>query len=119
MKQVIWINIAVGFWLVLAAFTQHSQLLSGLRMYNDLTVGVLVLLCALWYLGPMTTSVSDSPADELSPRAAIVATVVLGAWLIVAPFLIFYAPLNDVLCGIVIIVVALFAGVPAWGRSTV
>ena len=44
MKQVIWINIAVGFWLVLAAFTQHSQLLSGLRMYNDLTVGVLVLL---------------------------------------------------------------------------
>ena len=49
MKQLIWVNIVIGFWLVITAFTQHSDLLRGVRMINDLGVGALLLCCALWY----------------------------------------------------------------------
>lgn len=99
MRQTIWINIAIGFWLVIAAFTQHSDLMRGLRMYNDLGIGVLLLCCALWY--------------QMEPGAATVANLFLGAWLVAAPFLLAYHPTNDVLCGMAVVIVALVEGRPA------
>ena len=101
MTRVIWINVAIGFWLVIAAFTQHSQMIRGLKMVNDVTSGVLLLGFALWYLGTTT-----------SPRGAIVANVLLGGWLIVSPFLLTYNAMNDVYCGIAAVVVALVAAQP-------
>jgi hypothetical protein len=107
MKQVIWINVAVGFWLVIAAFTQHSYFLRGVRMVNDFTAGVLLLCSALWYLGTIT-----------SPRGAVVANLLIGAWLVIAPFALGYRPvLNDLLCGVAVVVVSLFAAQPMWRRS--
>ena len=108
MRNAIWINVAIGFWRVIAAFTQHSQTLTGVRMVNDFAAGLLLLCCALWFLGTVT-----------SPRGAIVSNILLGAWLIVAPFILSYAPLNDVLCGIAVVIVALFAGQNVWTRSAV
>jgi hypothetical protein len=102
MKQTIWINVAIGFWLVIAAFTQHSELMRGLKMGNDLAVGVLLLCCALWYIAER--------------GAATVANLCLGAWLIASPFLMSYEATNDVLCGIAIVVVALVEGRPAMLR---
>lgn len=101
MKQVIWINVAIGFWLLIAAFTQHAPLMRGLKMVNDFTSGMLLMACALWYLGTMT-----------SPRGAVVANILVGGWLIVSPFLLTYNALNDVYCGIAAVVVALIAGQP-------
>jgi hypothetical protein len=98
MKRVIWINVAIGFWLLIAAFTQHSQLMRGLKMANDVASGMLLMGCALWFLGTIT-----------SPRGAIVANVLVGGWLIVSPFLLTYNAMNDVYCGVAAIVVALVA----------
>jgi len=106
MKYTIWINVVIGFWLVISAFTQHSELLRGVRMVNELAVALLLLCCALWYLNPVTT-----------PRTAVVANVFVGGWLIVAPFVMSYGALNDVLCGIIAVVVALVAGHEVWGRT--
>ena len=108
MKQVIWINVAIGFWLLIAAFTQHSQLMRGLRMVNDATSGVLLLGFALWYLGTIT-----------SARGAIVANILLGGWLIVSPFLLTYNGMTDVYSGIAAVVVALVAGQPAWRGAAI
>ena len=43
MKRVIWINVAIGFWLLIAAFTQHAGLMRGLKMANDLVTAMLLL----------------------------------------------------------------------------
>ena len=99
MKQTIWINVVIGFWLVIAAFTQHSELLRGVQMVNDLAVGVLLLCCALWYLAER--------------GAATVANLFLGAWLVASPFILSYEATNDVLCGIAVVIVALVEGRPA------
>jgi hypothetical protein len=99
MKYTIWINVVIGFWLVIAAFTQHSELLRGVRMVNDLAVGVLLLCCALWYL--------------MERGAATAVNLFLGAWLIASPFILSYEATNDVLCGIAVVVVALVEGRPA------
>ena len=105
MKQTVWLNVAIGFWLVIAAFTQHSELMRGLKMWNDLAVGVMLLCCALWYI--------------TERGAATVANLCLGGWLIASPFIMSYEATNDVLCGIAIVVVALVEGRPAMLRRPV
>jgi len=102
MKHTIWINVVIGFWLVISAFTQHSELLRGVRMVNELAVALLLLCCALWYL--------------TERGAATVANLCLGGWLILSPFILSYEATNDVLCGIAIVVVALLEGRPAMLR---
>jgi hypothetical protein len=102
MKYTIWINVVIGFWLVISAFTQHSELLRGVRMVNELAVALLLLCCALWYL--------------TERGAATVANLCLGGWLILSPFILSYEATNDVLCGIAIVVVALLEGRPAMLR---
>lgn len=103
MKRMAWINVAIGFWLVIAAFTQHSQTLTGVRMTIDILGGVAVLACSLWFLGTAT-----------SAGAAFWLYIFLGACLILAPFVFTYSPWNDVLSGAAVVVVALIAvsGVP-------
>jgi hypothetical protein len=96
MRYAAWINVAIGFWLVIAAFTMHSQTITGVRYLNDLVAGVLLMGFALWYLG-----------TPLSPAPALTATMLVGAWLILSPFLMGYQPWNDIVCGVIAIVVAL------------
>ena len=105
MKRVIWINVAIAFWLLIAAFTQHAGLMRGLKMANDLVSAMLLLACALWYLE--------------SPRGAIVASVLVGGWLIVSPFLLTYNAMSDVYTGIAVIVVTLLAAQPAWRAAPI
>ncbi|HWT44682.1 MAG TPA: hypothetical protein VN085_01900, partial [Vicinamibacterales bacterium] len=105
MKRVIWINVAIGFWLLIAAFTQHAGLMRGLKMANDLVTAMLLLACTLWYLE--------------SPRGAVVGSVLLGGWLIISPFLLTYDAMSDVYSGIAVIVVALLAAQPAWRGTPV
>jgi hypothetical protein len=105
MKRLIWINVAIGFWLLIAAFTQHAGLMRGLKMANDLISAMLLLACSLWYLE--------------SPRGAIVGSVLLGGWLIVSPFLLTYDAMTDVYSGIAVIVVALLSAQPAWRRAPI
>jgi hypothetical protein len=74
---------------------------------NDFTAGVFLLGCALWYLGTFKSS-----------RGAIVANVLIGAWLVIAPFALGYRPaLNDVLSGVAVVVVSLFAAQPMRRRT--
>ena len=104
MRRAVWINVAIGFWLVISAFTFLSPSHSGVRMVNVLTVGILLMGSALWSLG--------SPR---SPRAGVTAEVVLGAWLMLSPFVLGYTPWNSLICGAVVIVTSLVttSAVPA------
>lgn len=108
MRRAAWINVVLGFWLVIAAFTLQSQTLSGVRMFNELIVGVLLLGSALWSLGA-----------PRSPAAAATAGIMIGAWLVVSPFVLGYGSWNDVVCGAIAIVVALVSRQSMRARTNV
>ncbi|MCW8195954.1 SPW repeat protein [Proteobacteria bacterium 005FR1] len=98
------INLLAGLWLVLAPwFLGYPRAYAA--MWNDTAVGVLVLLLALIRAIAPTRFVGISRANML-----------LGLWLIVAPFVLDYgrgglvfdhvATWNDIVLGIVVIVSA-------------
>jgi hypothetical protein len=98
------INILVGLWLVLAPwFLGYPRAYEA--MWNDTAVGVAVLLLALIRAIAPTRFVGISRANML-----------LGLWLILAPFVLDYgrgglvfenvATWNDIVMGIVVIVSA-------------
>jgi hypothetical protein len=96
MKRAAWINVAIGFWLVISAFTGHAQSNVGGRMVNDLFSGLVLMFAALWYL-----------ADTGMERSACVLAVCVGAWQVVSPFLLSYTSWGGLACGLVAIIVAL------------
>jgi SPW repeat-containing protein len=96
-----WINVAVGLWLVFAAFAlPHS---SGTAVTEDVVAGLLVALGALW------------AAEAFRPRVSLVASwvvVLTGLWAIAAPFVLHYqrstaAVANDMVAGVIIMALGL------------
>jgi uncharacterized membrane protein HdeD (DUF308 family) len=116
-----WVNVALGVWLVVAAFAFSHPAGSG--VIEDLIAGLFVALSALW------------AARAFRPRVSLVAswTVVLsGLWVVAAPFALAYAReaagvINDVVIGLAIVVLGivnvsaknrrLVGGQPFGGRS--
>lgn len=96
MKGILGINIAIGFWLVIAAFTMHGEYNSGIQMGMTALSGFALLICAIWFAG-----------DEDMARAASIAYVFVGAWLVGSPFVFGFHPRNDMFCGIAVIVTGL------------
>jgi SPW repeat len=92
-----WTNVALGIWLVLAAFVFREP--SGTGVTENIVAGLFVSLAALW------------AARAFRPRVSLVAslTVVLtGLWVLAGPFALGYeresaAVANDVIVGGVII----------------
>ena len=92
-----WTNVALGIWLVIAAFVFHPR--TGVGITENVVTGLFVALAALW------------AARAFKPMVSLVAswTVALtGLWVLVAPFALGYeresaAVANDVLVGIAIL----------------
>ena len=93
-----WTNVALGLWLIVAAFLfRHS---SGAGVTENIITGSIVALVALW------------AARAFRPGVSLVAswTVMLtGVWVVAAPFALGYeresaAVVNDVVVGLAIIV---------------
>jgi hypothetical protein len=96
------INVVLGVWLLIAAFTVA---VSQQAYWNDLLVGVLVLILA-------ATRVSR-PTEGTKPASWVNAAI--GVWLIAAPFILSYSAnsemWNDVIVGMLVLIFA------AWGAS--
>jgi len=103
MKNISWINILLGVWLVIAPFALSTVIPNGAWTANDIILGIL-LIAASWTIVAMA-----------APSAGIAWFEVLcGIWLIVSPFILRYSTGhvkvgNDVISGIIAIVIAAIA----------
>lgn len=100
-RRISTVNLILGAWLIIAPFLFA---VSAPALWNDVIVGVLVLILA----GVRVSK--PSPAT----RSASWTNVALGAWLIIAPFVLAYtsaaATWNDVVVGVLIAALALWSG---------
>lgn len=103
------INIAAGIWLILAPFILgYTEIVQAL--WNDIIVGVIVaVIAALRVFTPVRS-------NWLSW-----VNVILGFWLIVAPFILGY-PIatprwNDIILGIIIIVLNVWSATSARSQA--
>jgi uncharacterized membrane protein len=97
MKGIIWINLLLGIWLIIAPF---AFAVTGAPMGNDIVLGILLVAFSWWVLGAMAPPVGTAWFE-----------ILCGIWLIVAPFALGYGAThalmaNDVIVGIVTIIVA-------------
>ena len=101
MKRVIWINLVLGVWLIIAPFVLGYSGSSTVAIANDGILGVLLVACSWWIGAAMAAQVSVSGFQ-----------ILCGIWLIIAPFVLRYrelplATVNDVAVGIVVLLVSL------------
>lgn len=103
------INIIAGIWLVLAPFMLSYSDITG-AVWNDVLVGAVVAILAWIRVG-----------RPLLNQGVGWTNLVLGVWLIVAPFVIGYAATNaalwnDVIIGIVVAVLAAMSAISSQGH---
>ena len=92
------LNLVLGIWLLIAPFLLGNSGGGALAMWNDMVVGVIVLILA-WI-----RFANPASATGLSWTNAV-----LGLWLILAPFILGYsgtaaALWNDIIVGIAVAV---------------
>ena len=100
-------DMVAGVWLIIAPFTLNYAANGG-SVANDVTVGIIVLLLAAARV--MGNNYRVSWPSWLN--------VVLGVWLIIAPFALGYpsgsgAMYNDIILGIIVTAFALTSAIPA------
>jgi hypothetical protein len=97
-KRTVWLNLAVGFWLIVAPFVLQAAAPRAWNA-NDLVLGILLAACSWWMLAS-TAPITGAAWFEM----------LCGIWLIAAPFALQYhvsvALWNDVVCGAIAIVVS-------------
>lgn len=91
-----WVNVALGIWLVIAAFVFRHSIGGGIT--ENVIAGLFVCLAALW------SAVAFRPQLSLIASVTVVLT---GLWVLVAPFVLGYeresaAVANDLIVGIAI-----------------
>ncbi len=96
------VTLVLGVWLFFAPFFMNYGPLVGLAAWNSYLVGIAIVIAAAWALR------APEKWEEW-------VSLVLGAWLIIAPFALgFYASLataawNDVIVGVLIVGDAIWA----------
>ncbi len=100
MKGIIWINLLLGVWLLLASFAMAA---TGAVTANNVVLGILLIACSWWMLAAIAPPVGVAWFE-----------ILCGIWLIVSPWALNYATFrpstgNDVVSGIIAIVVAAIA----------
>jgi hypothetical protein len=103
------INILAGLWLIIAPFLLgYSDLIEP--TWNDILVGVAVVIVA-----------GVKMSKPLSAAGISWVNVILGVWLIVAPFVLAYeaqnARWNDVVLGCIIAIFGIWSAVAAHGTT--
>jgi thiol:disulfide interchange protein len=99
MKNISWINLLVGIWLLIAPFTMGAAPISGAPVANDVVLGVLLIATSWWIL-----------AATAPPTRTAWFQALCGLWLIASPFVLKYSGMraptgNDVVMGVVAIIV--------------
>jgi SPW repeat len=101
MKGASWVNVVIGFWLIISPWAVGAR--GGAAMTEDVIVGVVIVAVALWSL--------SAPLTMTAPGWI---NLVLGIWMLIAPWAIGYVRFatgpatNDTIMGILVIV---FAGI--------
>jgi len=103
MKNVSWINLLVGIWLIIAPFALGAAGVNHVWTGNDVVLGVLLIAFSWWMLAAIAPPVGTAWFE-----------ILCGIWLVIAPFVLQYshrvaAAGNDVICGIITIVIAAIA----------
>jgi hypothetical protein len=113
MKRIVWLNLVLGVWLVLAPFVIDSGAATGLAMantvfaslLNDVVVGLILIGGSWWVLVGLGAGVSASGLGAVA-----------GIWLILAPSVMGYSALrllslNDMAVGVLVLVAS---SIEAW-----
>jgi hypothetical protein len=98
MKHIIGLNLILGVWLAVSPFAFGYDTASTAAVWNDVVVGLAIIGCA-WCV------VTDVPGSALCSGCSIV----LGAWLMVAPFMLNYRIIafgNDFIIGALVLVIS-------------
>jgi hypothetical protein len=103
MKRIVWINLILGIWLIIAPFALGVAAISRTPVTNDVILGILLIAFSWWMLAAIA-----------APLGAAWFEVLCGLWLIASPFVLQYSRIavamaNDVIVGIITVVVALVA----------
>jgi SPW repeat-containing protein len=91
MKHIIGLNVILGVWLIVSPFAFGYDTASTAAIWNDVVVGLAIIGCA-WCV------VAEVPGSALCSGCS----VLCGAWLLVAPFVLNYRLVafgNDVIIG--------------------
>ena len=100
-KDITWVNLLLGMWLIVGLFALGVARLSPVALTNNIIIGVLVLAMSWWVIS------ATAP-----PLGAAWFQVLCGLWLLVSPFVLKYQQLptpsgNDMVVGVIVIAVAL------------
>ena len=106
-KSLSWLVAVAGLWEVLAPFILGYSAVT-VAMWNAIVVGVVLIVLAAW------TALSENVRLD---RNLDWINAVVGVWLVLAPFILAYsttgvAMWNDIIVGVVVIVLA------AWAATT-
>jgi hypothetical protein len=101
LKDITWVNLLLGIWLIVGLFALGVARLSPAALTNNIIIGVLVLVMSWWVI-----------TAAAPPTGAAWFQVFCGLWLLASPFVLKYRQLrtaagNDVVVGIIVIAVAL------------
>ena len=91
-----WLNFLLGLWMVISGFLPGVVHNKSVSLWNDLIVGVLVLIFGAWV------------ASKKWPEWI---NVILGIWLIIAAFIpsVVTAAANNIIVGILIAIFGIWA----------
>ncbi len=111
MRWASWINFILGLWLIVSPFALKYSHVAG-AVPEDVILGILIAAFSLWMA-----------ATYEAPSGPAWLVVLFGIWVIIAPFVLGYSGQlasrvgNDVIVGIVVLVLALVRAVGV-GRPT-
>ncbi len=111
-KGSVWINVLVGIWLIIAPFALATTGVNSAWTTNDIVLGILLIAFSWWILAAIAP-----------PTGAAWFEILCGIWLIIAPFALRYSTVvhartNDIVCGIIAIIVAAVASWATTQRPT-
>jgi hypothetical protein len=114
MKWASWILVIFGIWLIIAPFVLGYSTISSGATTNDVVLGIVVLILSLW-----------SALAVVPPGGVSWILLLLGIWVLIAPFVVGYAVMsstatgNDVVMGILIIAFSLIRALTGTPRTIV
>lgn len=105
MKRIIWINLILGLWLIVAPFALRYAGLTHAAATEDVVLGIVIAAFSWWILAAAMPMVGHAWFE-----------ILCGIWVAIAPFVIGYSGLaiartNDVWVGIVVLIVGVIAAI--------
>ncbi|HEY7791187.1 MAG TPA: SPW repeat protein [Vicinamibacterales bacterium] len=114
MKWASWVLVIFGIWLIIAPFVLGYSAISAAATTEDVILGVVILILSLW-----------SALAVVPPAGISWILLLLGIWVLIAPFVVGYAIMsgtamgNDVVMGILTIVFSLIGALTGTPRTIV